>query len=525
VQVTTEAAVDAGPLVRYGEGYEAVSFDPDDVDVECFATPLSLEFAERLAAVPFRTTTDRRGRKVVHVAISDPSNLSVVDDLRLALSEMDTRLAIAPADLIAATLQRWARIEARAQEAVTVSELAGNEDEPDDVDDTSETGQMGRLVATLIDTATAARASDIHFEPQEDSLLVRFRIDGVMREQQRYPKKLAAGIINRVKVLARIDVAERRKLQDGRFAHEGDGRRLDCRVVTVPTSVGTEGAVIRLLDQGRRRLTLEELGFSMELLDRFRHLLVTVPNGTVLVTGPTGAGKTTTLYAALELIARPDRKTLAIEDPVEVTFEGITQVQVNEAAGLTFAKALRGFLRADPDVMLVGEIRDTETARLATEAALTGHLVLSTLHTNDAAGAPPRLSDLGVEPFLTASSLRAVLSQRLLRRLCVHCRSQYAPTDEEFDAAGWPSELDRPEHLYRSVGCSRCDRTGYFGRIAVGELVIVDAGLAQAITDRAPAAEVERLALASGTVPLRVEAASRVADGVTSLAELRRAGL
>jgi general secretion pathway protein E len=352
-----------------------------------------------------------------------------------------------------------------------------------------------RAINRLIARAVAERASDIHLEPLEDSLAVRFRIDGELRNQEPFPQAMKASLVSRIKVMCGLNIAERRTPQDGRLRLAVRGRDIDLRVVTSP-SINGEGAVLRLLDRSHVALDFEALGFTPSIVERLRKALHQ-PNGIVLVTGPTGSGKTTTLYTALAELNRPERKILSIEDPIEYRLAGVNQTQVNPAIGLSFAAALRSFLRQDPDVMMVGEIRDLETAQVAVQASLTGHTILSTLHTNSAASAVTRLLDMGIEPFLITSTVRAVLAQRLVRRLCEDCREPFTPEASVAELVGLDAgPAPRHERLWRPRGCPACDGTGFRGRIAISEFLTLDDTIARLVLDRAEAREIEAAALA-----------------------------
>jgi len=360
-------------------------------------------------------------------------------------------------------------------------------------------------------------ASDIHFEPQEDALLVRVRIDGVLTEVQRIPKRMANGVTTRLKVLAKLDIAERRKPQDGRISLNARavGRMLDIRVAVLPTVEG-EQVVMRLIDKSRKTPTLESLGLSETMRDKLSEI-IRRPTGALLVTGPTGSGKSTTLYAALAEINRPEINIITVEDPVEYRLQGVNQVQINVKAHMTFATALRSILRSDPDVIMVGEIRDPETAKMAIESALTGHFVLSTLHTNDAPGALTRLNEMGVEPFLTGAAVSAVLAQRLARKLCANCCEMYTPSAEELMGAAREGMV-----LYRKVGCPRCNRTGYKGRVGIFQLLIMNDDLESLAAQNAHRDEIERAAAAAGMRSLWDDGIAKAAAGLTSLEELAR---
>jgi type IV pilus assembly protein PilB len=409
-------------------------------------------------------------------------------------------------------------------DAVAIARAEGGDDDLE-ADDGISDAPLVRLVNSIIFQAAEDGASDIHFEPQEESLLVRLRIDGVLHEVQRIPKRMTAGVTTRLKVLAKLDIAERRKPQDGRISLNAAaaGRMLDIRVATLPTVEG-EAVVMRLLDKSRKAPTLTELGLSDEMRVKMENL-IRRPTGAILVTGPTGSGKSTTLYAALTEINRPQINIITVEDPVEFRLGGVNQVQINTRAGLTFATALRSILRSDPDVVMVGEIRDGETARISIEAALTGHLVLSTLHTNDAPGAITRLNEMGVEPFLTGSAVSAVLAQRLARKLCTHCCEMYTPsTDELIKARVSPDVAAAADGIvfYRKTGCPRCGQTGYKGRIGVYQLLVMSESLESLAASKASREELERAAIEEGMRTLWDDGLAKVASGLTSLEELAR---
>lgn len=504
-----------------GSGLEYVEIDPNSIDFEV------LGLLDQETAVSRQVVAIAASGNQVTVAVADPWNLMVLDDLRVRLLPRQIDFVHADPAQIAAAQRRWAQRDAKAAESEAVRDLAGDIGDSEVAEATDDSGRMAQLVANLLEQAMIAGASDIHVEPREEHVEVRFRLDGVLSTHTRYPIGLANGIVNRIKVMARMDLAERRRPLDGRFNRRIAGREVDCRVVSLPTAGGNEGAVIRLLDQSRTQLSLAEVGFHPEVSNCFLSVLEN-PYGMVLVTGPTGSGKTTTLYASLGEVARPDRKILTIEDPVEIRFPSTTQLQVNDRSGLTFSSALRAFLRADPDVILVGEIRDAETAALAAQAALTGHLVLSTLHTNEAAGAPTRLGNMGLEGFIIASALKGVLSQRLLRRLCDRCRIPREASDEVLTNLGWDmSGIDRPDMLWEPGpgGCDHCNHRGYRGRVVAAEFLSLDENLAAAVVAHASSGELEAMAHAAGMVPMHIDALRWLASGDTSVDEIRRVGV
>lgn len=374
-----------------------------------------------------------------------------------------------------------------------------------------------RLINGLIYEAVNRRASDIHIEPSEESLSVRYRIDGVLQKVLSPSRRLAAPLVSRIKVMARLDIAEKRVPQDGRISLSLAGRSIDVRVSTLPSRYG-ERVVLRLLDKANARLNLEELGMAPDTLERFREALK-APNGVVLVTGPTGSGKTTTLYSGLTMLNTGTANILTVEDPIEYGIDGIGQTQVNEKVGMSFAAGLRAILRQDPDIVMVGEIRDVETAEIAVQASLTGHLVMSTVHTNSAVAAITRLRDMGVEPFLLSSTMRAVMAQRLVRRLCDHCKTPYEPDAAERELAGIPH--GQPATFYHANGCNRCGQLGYQGRLGIYELMIVDNELQRLIHDGADEQTMERVAFTNAPT-LFQSACSHVVSGRTSLEEVVR---
>jgi type IV pilus assembly protein PilB len=484
-----------------------------------------LHVLERLTAIPYELADG-----VLKVAIADPADVHAIDELRLA-TRHQTELYVASREDILVEIRRLSRAsEAFGARAVLEEEAAAFQEEEDDVDDLeAEDGisdaPLVRLVNSIIFQAAEDGASDVHFEPQEDSLAVRLRIDGVLHEVQRIPKRMAAGVTTRLKVLAKLDIAERRKPQDGRISLNAAaaGRMLDIRVATLPTVEG-ESVVMRLLDKSKRPPTLEELGLSDAMRQTLEEV-VSRPTGALLVTGPTGSGKSTTLYAALSEINNPEINIITVEDPVEYRLGGVNQVQINQRAGLTFAAALRSILRSDPDVVMVGEIRDPETAKISIEAALTGHFVLSTLHTNDAPGALTRLNEMGVEPFLTGSAVTGVLAQRLARKLCTHCCEMYTPSvDELIKARVSPDVAAQADGMvfYRKKGCPRCNQTGYKGRIGIFQLLAMSEQLETLAATKASREELERAAMEEGMRTLWDDGIAKVAAGLTSIEELAR---
>jgi type IV pilus assembly protein PilB len=483
---------------------------------------IPLRALKRVTAIPVSL---RDGRLLV--ALADPANILAVDELRLA-TRYHLDLAIANREEIVAELDKLERASEvyDTQSAIEDFEVI-EEGEGDDLEaeDGVSDAPLVRLVNSIIMQAASDGASDIHFEPQGESLVVRTRVDGVLTEQQRIPKRMAPGVTTRLKVLSKLDIAERRKPQDGRISLNATavGRLLDIRVATLPTVEG-EQVVMRLIDKSRSTPTLESLGLSETMRGQIAQV-IRKPTGAILATGPTGSGKSTTLYAALAQINRPEINIMTVEDPVEYRLTGINQIQINVKAELTFASALRSILRSDPDVIMVGEIRDTETAKMAIESALTGHFVLSTLHTNDAPGALTRLNEMGVEPFLTGSAVSAILAQRLARRLCTNCCEMYAPTIDELIAARISPETAQAREgmvVYRKVGCPRCNRTGYKGRIGIFQLLIMNDEIESLAASNATRDEIERAAFAGGMRSLWDDGIAKAAAGLTSVEELAR---
>ncbi|MGW8180793.1 MAG: GspE/PulE family protein, partial [bacterium] len=396
-----------------------------------------------------------------------------------------------------------------------------DEQTPSDIRDVAAEAPIIKLVNGVISQGVDDRASDLHFEPQEKELVVRFRVDGVLHEIMSVPKRMQAGVISRLKVMADIDIAERRIPQDGRIGLTVGGKPIDIRVASMPTVYG-EKIVLRLLDKSSVMLGLADLGFADRALARFESSY-RKPYGAILVTGPTGSGKSTTLYATLNVLNSKEKNIITVEDPVEYRLAGINQTQINTKAGLTFASGLRAILRSDPDIVMVGEVRDRETAQIAIEAALTGHMVLSTLHTNDAPGALTRLTEMGVEPFLTASAIECVLAQRLARRLCSECKEAYEPTDEALKQNGFPEEvLGEGIKLYKPKGCPRCNNSGYKGRLGLYEVMLVSEAIERLTVERKSADEISRVAQAEGMATLREDGIDKVLKGLTSVEEIGR---
>jgi len=452
------------------------------------------------------------------VAMAAPQDGFALKGLRLA-----TGLEIRPCVALASDLETALQSASDGNTAVD-DDPALNTDSGDFVEhlrDLASEAPVIRMVNQIISRVIDLRASDIHLEPFDDGLHVRYRVDGEIATAEVVAPGLSAAVNSRVKLMAHLDIAERRLPQDGRIKMRVKGRELDLRVSTVPTVHG-ESVVMRVLDRTSVRYSLEAMGFEAQTLSRFNQLLQR-PHGILLVTGPTGSGKTTTLYAALSKIDADAFKIITVEEPVEYQLEGINQIQVHQQIGLSFARALRSILRQDPDIIMIGEMRDGETAQIAVQSALTGHLVLSTLHTNTAAGAVTRLQDMGIEPYLITSSVNAVLSQRLVRCLCPHCKRAEVPSAALLQSSGLARHLLAGQPIYEAQGCDRCRGTGYMGRTGIHELLVLDDALRRSVLDGADSGTLHRQAVAAGMASLQEDGLKKVAAGITTLDEVMRA--
>ncbi len=503
-----------------GEQLELEVAAPGDYpEVPVIGAEVEPEFLRRARAVPLASDGER-----LVVAMADPLDRYTIGALELATGlRVEPRVGVV-SDIEAALERQYAN-GASAMEHLA-ADLGGAEGEGDGEDveqlrDLASEAPVIRMVNLLIARALEARASDIHIEPFAGTLKVRYRIDGVLQETEAPPARSAAAIISRIKVMANLNIAERRLPQDGRIRVRIEGRDIDMRISTVPTLHG-ESVVMRLLDKGRVALELDALGFSGDILTAFEQVLGR-PQGIILVTGPTGSGKTTTLYAALQRLNTPERKILTVEDPVEYRLEGINQIQVKPAIGLTFANALRSILRQDPEVIMIGEMRDVETARIAVQAALTGHRVFSTLHTNDAASSVTRLLDMGVEDYLVTSTVDCVLAQRLVRTLCRRCREPYpAGAELAAEVRGAGTEAGWDGTLFRARGCEHCHQTGYRGRTTVLELLVLTPAVRDAVLAHAEASRIKAAALAAGMRTMYQDGLRKAAAGLTSVEEVLR---
>ena len=507
-------------------GLELVSLKDREISDETIkAIPPATANAYQLVPVKFDPAT-----RSIAIAVKSADNFAAIDDLRNLLGFKKVRAVLAPEDEINGILKdRYggegpglSEIYAEAGTSAAVTALDGRGDSLD-IDTLSEAAgdnAIVNFVTKVLDMAIRDKASDIHFEPFEDEFKLRYRIDGVLYDMQPPPKNLAMAIVSRLKVMAKLDIAEHRLPQDGRIELHNQGTPVDLRVSVLPTMFG-ESVVMRVLDRSNVQLSLDRIGLRDDDLDLFRGLC-RKPNGIVLVTGPTGSGKTTTLYAALSELNEPDRKILTAEDPVEYDIDGLIQCQVNIDQDLTFARLLRSFLRQDPDTILVGEIRDLETAQIAIQASLTGHLVFSTLHTNDAPSTVLRLLDLGVENFLLTATIEAIVGQRLVRRICTRCKQEYLPTEEQLmELQLLPSDVEG-RTFFRGAGCGECHHSGYKGRLAIFEIMQLDDGIRELIMNQSSTANLRAEARRRGMRTLRESGLLGIYEGQTTIEEVVR---
>ena len=458
------------------------------------------------------------------VAVADPGDVLALDDIRAATG-LQVRPVVAARDELSRAIDRLQRAETDLNDVAASLAIEDNVAGLGTITSVNDEAPIVRYVNNLIEQAIESRASDLHIEPAEHDVRVRYRIDGVLHEIETVPRGVQSALISRLKIMSGVDITERRVPQNGRITMQIGARQVDLRLATLPTVWG-EKIVLRVLDTGSGvELDLAKLGFSEENYKRFETSF-TKPHGMVLVTGPTGSGKSTTLYSTIAKLSKPEVNIITVEDPVEYRLPGINQVQVNHKAGLTFAAVLPAILRSDPDIVLIGEIRDRVTAQLAVEAALTGHLVLSTLHTNDAPSAVTRLTEMGIEPFLVGSSLDCVIAQRLARRLCQWCKQAYEPSRSELEAARWPTGvLATPTQLWQPVGCRSCSNTGYRGRIAVHEVMPVTESIERLAVEHGSAHDIARVAADEGMEELRVDGLRKAVQAETSLAEVLRVAI
>ena len=490
--------------------------DLNEFPIDATATVLLPEaLSRRYRAIPIG---ERDGRLLV--AMSDPANVYALDDIR-TITGREVQPVVATANDVEQAIQKFAGMDSQVEAMATIAAEAVEGDTPENLEEALEDAPIVKLVNAIMTQAVGDRASDVHLEPAEHNVRIRFRVDGVLHEVMHSPKNIQGGLISRLKVMADLNIAEKRVPQDGRISMKVGGRALDLRLATLPTVYG-EKVVIRILDKSSALLALEDLGFLEDSYKRFAESFKK-PYGALLVTGPTGSGKSTTMYSTLNILNEEAKNIITVEDPVEYRLAGVNQIQVNPKAGLTFASALRSILRADPDIVLIGEIRDRETAVIAIEAALTGHLVLSSLHTNDAPSAITRLVEMDVETFLVASAIDAVVAQRLARKLCERCRAGYRPEQAELAAAGYPDWLwpEIPE-LFKAQGCAACANTGYRGRIGLYEVMQMSEEIERLTVERSSAETIRAVAVQQGMMTLREDGLEKARMGITSLDEVAR---
>jgi len=507
-------------------GMASISLGKLDIPAEVVATMTS-QMASTYRAVPFDLDT---GANTLSLALDNPDNFIATDDLQTLLGYRIKAFITTPGELQSAIDRYYPEGD---QESITglIDELSDDEDlakfdgRGDSIDlaeikEMAESNPVKKLLNLVLLQAIKDKASDIHFEPFEDEFKMRYRIDGVLYEMVPPPRYVAMAIASRIKVMANLDIAERRLPQDGRIELQLRGRPIDLRVAVLPTMFG-ESVVLRVLDRANVQLNLNKIGMRDDDLNSFRQL-IKKPNGVVVNTGPTGSGKTTTLYAALQELNSTDTKILTAEDPVEYNIDGMIQTQIRADVGLTFAAALRSFLRQDPDIILVGEVRDLETAQISVQASLTGHLVFTTLHTNDAPSSIARLLDLGLEPFLITATLEAVVAQRLVRRICANCKSEYRPTEEQLMELALRSQDVGDQSFFYGKGCDYCNNTGYRGRLGIYELMVLDDDMRELIMRRASTSVLRQEAVKRGMRTLRESGLLAIYDGITTLDEVVR---
>jgi type IV pilus assembly protein PilB len=521
-----EEVISNSGIIQMTELYQMIaeSLGTEVVDISTMEFP-----ADLLSLVPPQTARIQGvlplefDGQVLRVAVVNPLDPHVIDNLRFA-TQKDIAIYIAPAAVIQSMIERFYGSEVSDMEDVLAT-LAGDAavkaGQADVIDiEGAQSAPIVKYVHTVLAQAIQARASDIHFEPFEHDFKIRYRVDGALYEMSPPPRSLAAAITSRIKVMSNLNIAERRVPQDGRIQTSMAGRQVDLRVSTLPTQFG-ESVVLRVLDRSTVRLDLAAIGMPKRIYDYICEV-IEKPNGIFIVTGPTGSGKTTTLYACLNRINTTDSKLLTAEEPVEYEIEGIQQVPINEAIGLTFARTLRAFLRQDPDRIMVGETRDLETAQISIQASLTGHLVFTTLHTNDAPGAIARLIDMGVEPFLIASSLEGVLGQRLVRKICTGCKTPYEPSEALLRQIGLAVHDVGEKNFYYGTGCEQCNRTGYKGRKGIYELLDITEPIRELITQRAPSVVIRQKAIELGMTTLRADGLRSIFEGETTIEEVLR---
>jgi len=505
---TSEEAVTRVMAEKAGVQFRSLETSPPDTVASTLLDP---DTARRYQALPVGFDDGQ-----LIIAMANPSDIIAIDDLRL-LTGYDVMPVIVPDSELQAALERFTQTSADIEQEV-------EDEEPEAISTDQSTERPAvQLANQIFNQSVQAGASDVHIEPQEKSMRIRFRIDGVLHDVMQHPRRMHPTLVSRLKVMSNMDIAERRVPQDGRITLKIDNKTVDVRVASLPSAYG-EKLTLRLLNRSAQLITLEQLGFPESQLAKYKKMMKT-PYGFILVTGPTGSGKSTTLYATLAELNNVEKQIITVEDPIEYRMEGINQVQVNTRAGLHFSTGLRSILRNDPDIIMIGEIRDHETARIAVESALTGHLVLSTLHTNDAAGAITRLGDMGIEAYLTSSSLIGVLAQRLARVLCKNCKQPQEMTRQEILQSVPDFPLEPEEEavtIYRPIGCIRCNETGYRGRIGVYELLQISEEIQRLTLKRSSAGEIKEQAVKEGMITLNQDGLLKAKRGITSLEEVMR---
>ena len=524
-QLIRKKAIDEIQLLKILAGHFGFSFlselPMESIDID-FTQNVSISYLKKHKIVPLITSTD------AVIAVNDPANFQPVDDLRNLLKSPDLPIVLAPQEAIMAAINLaydMSRSSAKdyfeEMSDASADELISEISETADLlDETSDAPMIIKLVNLLVAGAIKDRASDIHVEPYSGNLKIRYRIDGILYDILSLPRRIQSPLTSRIKIMAKLNIAEKRLPQDGRIEIKIADRLIDIRVSAIPTAFG-ERVVLRLLDKSANILMLADLGMHDERIKLLGRLIKS-PYGIILVTGPTGSGKTTTLYAALSTINLPEINIITIEDPIEYQMDGVGQIQVNPKIDLTFAAGLRSIVRQDPDVILIGEIRDRETAEIAIQSSLTGHLVFSTLHTNDAASAVTRLIDMGIEPFLVTSSVIAIIAQRLVRVLCPHCKEIYQPDIETLANLGLHLSVLKKKSFYRKKGCNLCMHTGYRGRTAIFEIMIVDDEIKRLVLKTSDANQINELALKQGMITLQKDGIDKVLGGITTTEEVLR---
>ena len=505
-----------GEALAQKSGFKFLSMNSTEVDVK-YANLITPEVATKYKVMP---TGMKNGK--LQVAMLNPNDIIAIDDLRI-LTGYEIEPIIVPDNELKAVIEQFTNSSRNLESYEPEDEETEEEDEHDSLVSNADDKPAVLLVNQIINHAVRSGASDVHVEPQEKYLRIRFRIDGVLHEIMQQPLKIHPMVASRIKVMGGMDIAERRIPQDGRISLKVEGNVVDIRVASLPSAYG-EKITMRLLNRSSQIITLEQLGFPEFQLKRYNEVM-RLPYGFILITGPTGSGKSTTLYATLQVLNSIDKNIITLEDPIERRMEGLNQIQMNAKAGMTFASGLRSILRSDPDIIMVGEIRDRETAQISVESALTGHLVLSTLHTNDAPGAVTRLGEMGIEPFLTASSLVGVIAQRLARVLCPKCKQAYKLTRDEllYSVPDFPLEPHEDSViLYKAVGCVSCNQTGYKGRTGIYEFLKVTEAMQKLILSGASTNEIRELAMKEGMATLRQDGLAKVKQGITSIEELLR---